>query len=192
MFINNRKVPLQGGSIYSLATTFAEVKEKFNSCSVIPKQFTGNIFLDQLLVPLNVGLTLIVCFFEMVKYLLERRSHSVSAELAKYEHIFECQQFNWDCGIACCNMVIKWTNKTDLIQFNRTTTSNMPLWTIELFCWMKEMDFDVCMYTNCKGVNPKHASINWYATGIENEEENVQELFAYADSKGWLVHQVCC
>ena len=35
--------------------------------------------------------------------------------LDEYDYIFVAQKFNWDCGIACCSMVLKWVFYSPLI-----------------------------------------------------------------------------
>src|SRR4051812_3610599 len=73
----------------------------------------------------------------------------------EWEQIYESQKCNWDCGIACCIMVLRWTkcgdtSTIDTLRMDR----NGPLWTIELFVLLRKLSVNALMYTKYKGVNP--------------------------------------
>lgn len=116
------------------------------------------------------------------------------AFISQYDHFFVGQHHAWDCGIACCNMIIKWNGNPldqNLIDYSKVANGNeTPLWTIELFALLKERNIDVSMYTNCKGVNPGHKNLNWYANSDENEILTTKERFDEATKLNWKVYEV--
>lgn len=126
----------------------------------------------------------------------------------KYNHIFINQKMTWDCGLACCNMLLKWSLydyhnavidnnkfKNELNQITELITfpnKNNPLWTIELFYLLKDYEdfIDIAMYTLYKGINPIHNSINWYSDSLQKDTEYIQEKFDHASLKHWKVYEV--
>lgn len=67
--------------------------------------------------------------------------------------------------------------------------SEKPLWTIELFGLLNDRNIDVSMYTNCKGVNPAHKELSWYANSNESEIVTTRERFDEATKLGWKVFE---
>ena len=112
--------------------------------------------------------------------------------ISHYDSIFVPQACSWDCGIACCNMILKWNHGSNIQLFDRhiVTSDEKPLWTIELFCLLKEVGMDVCMYTNCEGVNPEHRRLSWYANSSEREIRATRKRFAQAKDNNWNVYEV--
>lgn len=112
--------------------------------------------------------------------------------ICQHDSIFVPQACSWDCGIACCNMVLKWNHGSNVQLFDRhiVASHEKPLWTIELFCLLKEIGINVSMYTNCEGVNPQHRRLSWYANSFENEISATRERFAQAKDNNWNVYEV--
>jgi hypothetical protein len=57
------------------------------------------------------------------------------------ENVHVRQSFNWDCGIACSTMVLKWMGLADGSVIDPrpyTHPAGTPLWTIDLFCFLAE------------------------------------------------------
>ena len=66
-----------------------------------------------------------------------------------------------------------------------------PLWTVELFCLLQELDVHCVMLTQHAGFTPSHSDISWYSENLtENESERVTACFAFAREKDWNVLQV--
>jgi len=117
----------------------------------------------------------------------------IEDSLSECERIFVPQECTWDCGIACCNMILKWNRVKYAPPFDRHIVSSdqKPLWTIELFCLLREVGLDVSMYTICEGVNPQHKRLSWYAnSSTEYEAAATQERFQQARINQWKVYEV--
>lgn len=120
------------------------------------------------------------------RFLFDYHEDVELADARKFDGIYERQQHSWDCGIACCTMVLRWanvTNKTPLL-FEKTT----PLWTVDLFCFLQSRGVDCTMHTTCQGINKDHFGIAWYQhNDISSDVERVQKKFALALEHDWPV-----
>lgn len=113
-----------------------------------------------------------------------------------YDYMFVRQQYTWDCGIACCAMALNWFHREqkkklyfpdDHPLLNRLS----PLWTIELYCFMKTTNIFCIMCTKCPGISPTHHKIEWYNDNYsEIEFDRVQNCFSTAQRNRWPVLQV--
>lgn len=114
--------------------------------------------------------------------------------ISQYDHHFIAQKCTWDCGIACCNMILQWSGNPhnhNLIDYQTVENgSETPLWTIELFSLLKDRNIEVKMYTSCKGINPAHKDLSWYANSNESEILTTTERFDEAVKQNWKVYEV--
>mmetsp|Transcript_27786 Transcript_27786/g.39448 ORF Transcript_27786/g.39448 Transcript_27786/m.39448 type:complete len:286 (+) Transcript_27786:107-964(+) len=109
--------------------------------------------------------------------------------LDEYDYIFVAQKFNWDCGIACCSMVLKWF---DTLIFNDHPLYKLltPLWTVELYCYLKGLNINCLMCTRFVGVSPSHKHIAWYNQNYTDTElDRVSECFRTARRMEWDILQ---
>jgi len=105
----------------------------------------------------------------------------------RFSHIYVRQSSNWDCGIACLSMVLKWSNAADQtpLVFDKST----PLWTIDLYVFLKQRGLrDAIFYTTCKGINRDHFAIDWYKRHIEADVLRVERKFQEAKDNEWAVN----
>lgn len=106
----------------------------------------------------------------------------------QYDYLFIPQEKSWDCGIACCNMVIRWCDYRRPL-LDHSVAAERPLWTIELLELLRGSRVDVTMFTVCKGVNPEHSSLAWYANSSESERDRTTECFERARRDNWPVFE---
>lgn len=95
--------------------------------------------------------------------------------------IYVEQRQDWDCGIACCQMILNWVglNPRIIVQdeiFFRFT----PLWTIEIFMFLLKQQLNVQMYTVSIGTQPHHQDCDWYKETLDNDEIRINSLFEIA------------
>ena len=79
--------------------------------------------------------------------------------------IFLVQNDNWDCGIACCGMILNWANlDRSLLYADSIATSKKPLWTIDLFLFLNQYSSSLHteLYTLSFGVQSHHEQFEWY------------------------------
>ncbi|KAJ1435279.1 hypothetical protein B484DRAFT_428891 [Ochromonadaceae sp. CCMP2298] len=89
--------------------------------------------------------TLLAFLWSIGTCLLDFSTHG---EYTSYEYMHEKQTRTWDCGLACANMIILWSNGPNLVGESKLrggparpitgVKSRRPLWTIELFCLLCE------------------------------------------------------
>ncbi|KAJ2158182.1 hypothetical protein GGF46_003955 [Coemansia sp. RSA 552] len=93
------------------------------------------------------------------------------------------QQAEWDCGLACVCMVLR--------AFGRATTTvaqleqqaqTQSVWTVDLaFLLHRNVpQADFTYYTTCAGINPAHASSQFYSDALDVDQRRVASLFAAA------------
>lgn len=96
------------------------------------------------------------------------------------------QSDSWDCGIACCAMALRWVgNVTDAspLEVDKKT----PLWTIDLYCFLRERGVETAYSTDVPGINEQHEKITWYQKHLDGDRARVEEKFAVARLRGWPV-----
>ena len=105
------------------------------------------------------------------------------------------QTEHWDCGVACICMILLWIN-----QHSTPTPSlhdlklhhhwNKPLWTIEIFYFLKSCGVEVTFFTKFLGVGQHHSDINWYSEHLDEDTERIENLLAATRENNWSVVQV--
>jgi|MDTB01.1.fsa_nt_gb hypothetical protein len=107
-----------------------------------------------------------------------------------YDDIHVPQEFLWDCGIATSSMVLRWYKKTKGEEFIDTPLEwedATPLWTIDLFVFLKNRGVSAVMSTSVRGIEPGHSDIEWYSEHMDKDRERVMHLFKLAEQKGWAI-----
>eukprot|EP01038_Epipyxis_sp_PR26KG_P018850 gene18850-26690_t len=97
--------------------------------------------------------------------------------------IHTSQIFDWDCGLACCSMVLKWNEKHVNIISEEMLMKSKPLWTIELFIILNELDVESIMLTKYVGIHSDHAKLDFYGEILEAEAQFIEAQFQYASEK---------
>ena len=131
--------------------------------------------------------------------------------LEKYNFIFSAQRYEWDCGIACLEMVytcflffnylkllkpkqvLKWKGLSTTILYEHCISKSLnPVWTIDLFCFIRgEIKTEAVMYTRYVGIDPSHCSIDWYSkTFTIHEYKKVKTNFDMAKLNDWKIIEV--
>ena len=137
---------------------------------------------------------------------VNQSSTVVDMDNHRYDRIFIQQKESWDCGLACCNMILRWSLHYDdvshdedhdlIISFIELADRKTPLWTIELFFLLKGYDIvELTMNTLYVGVNPVHSTIDWYtssSTGMKGfNYELINNMFTQAiHQHHWSIHEV--
>ena len=116
-------------------------------------------------------------------------------------HVYVKQSFSWDCGVACCSMAQRWANLSD----NGSGSSNAgpstgecpdqsmpvskatPLWTIDMYCFLREQGLAAAFSTDVAGLNMQHSGLAWYQSHLEDDRVRVEERFQHAADRGWAV-----
>ncbi len=111
---------------------------------------------------------------------------------------FEEQKGLYDCGLCCVKMVLKWHNINGYSEFNvhkivnehEISTFTTPLWTIDLYCFLRTHNVNCIMFTTTIGVNPALYDIDWYNRHINIDLKRVQDKFALAEHNQWIIKNV--
>lgn len=122
------------------------------------------------------------------KYVFSYFSH-VPAD-AVYDHLIVRQIQSWDCGLACCSMLLKWIGlDIDCVESEEFYGRKSPLWTIELFLYLRKyFGAGISMHTIYLGVNPATVTQEWYLkNSLVGEYGSVTQMFVDAKSQNWNV-----
>ena len=79
--------------------------------------------------------------------------------IGEYDLIHVEQKYDWDCGVACLEMCLRWLQigNSDRVQSDfyviEFKYEKSPLWTIDIFMSLHDYGVDsAVMYTTCKGI----------------------------------------
>jgi hypothetical protein len=111
------------------------------------------------------------------------------------EHHEQC--YDWDCGQTCLKMVLGFCDiqrdmADALIELEDLNKYEKPLWTIDLFVFLKNQGVSASFHTLCpSGVSAHHEDIAWYqSTNLVSDAQRVRHLFALSVDKKWPVIEV--
>lgn len=99
----------------------------------------------------------------------------------------EQQHFNWDCGITCLRMVLKYFDKNrngELIQQFSKMRLRTSVWTIDLAYLLTAFEIKNQLSTITLGVDANYADVDFYATHLSRDNLRVNQLFRDAHLKG--------
>lgn len=115
---------------------------------------------------------------------------SISPEISS---IFLLQHDTWDCGVACCGMILNWANlDKHLLYSDPISTSKKPLWTIDLFIFLSQFaQVHIEMYTLSFGIQSHHEQYDWYQEHLLDDMTRVNEKFQYACDHDMSLYRVC-
>jgi len=98
------------------------------------------------------------------------------------------QAFNWDCGLACCLMVLRALGVADAsLSSLRERCQTKSIWTIDLAHLLAGFGAEVHFSTVTLGANPGFAGESFYAGSMAEDERRVERLFREADAAGICV-----
>lgn len=102
-----------------------------------------------------------------------------------FDFIFTSQETNWDCGLACITMLLKYyecySSATQELCETARNESEGPLWTIDLYCLLRDCGIHwSTMHTKCIGIHPNHSKLDWYKNHLDKDTERVEQKFLRA------------
>lgn len=114
--------------------------------------------------------------------------------IGKYDNLLIGQKYDWDCGLACCAMAIRWSGRGDDCSaelYSNQELTQRPLWTIDLLIYLLNQNVAAEMYTIYTGVNPDHDNNIWYNQhGLAAEAESINQKFQLAKAQNLRIHEV--
>eukprot|EP01094_Clydonella_sp_ATCC50884_P019388 TRINITY_DN376_c0_g1_i2.p1 TRINITY_DN376_c0_g1~~TRINITY_DN376_c0_g1_i2.p1 ORF type:complete len:592 (-),score=223.97 TRINITY_DN376_c0_g1_i2:366-2108(-) len=102
------------------------------------------------------------------------------------------QRFDWDCGVACVEMVLKGFGYPEPAVDLRSLLQTESVWTIHLAHLLHDLHIPCTYLSQSIRANEQHFQNPFYADGNENLHEElhgVSSLFASAQAKGMAVHE---
>lgn len=123
----------------------------------------------------------------------EEKQKKQEQELQEVDFIgIHCRQkYDWDCGVACCAMILNWLGIESSTLYNHPLAQlGSPLWTIDLLLLLHDHNVETLMITKSLGVKPHHEDIAWYATSINHDKERIEQQFRLAAQLGLEIRQV--
>ena len=100
------------------------------------------------------------------------------------------QAFNWDCGLACCLMVLRALGVVDAsLASLRERCPTKSIWTIDLAHLLAGFGAEVHFSTVTLGANPGFAGESFYAGSMAEDGRRVERLFREAGAAGVCVQR---
>jgi len=99
----------------------------------------------------------------------------------------EKQQFNWDCGIACLRMVLKYFEKNqngELMKYFTEMGLRTSIWTVDLAYLLTHFQIENQLSTVTLGVDANYAGVDFYASHLNRDNTRVSQLFRDAHVNG--------
>lgn len=100
------------------------------------------------------------------------------------------QEEDWDCGLACCTMVLRFLGREDLPASLSALVSSKFLWTIDVSLILRQCGVERQTYfTAYPGVNPTHSTLKYYTGDHSEDESRVARLFQEAPTLGLFIKE---
>lgn len=104
------------------------------------------------------------------------------------------QKFDWDCGLACLQMVLKkyFGDKFQLEEFEAVCEKKnfgKSVWTIDLATVLTEFGLDYILYTITLGVDESYETDKFYQQFYDADQYRVNNLFNQAEELGICVEK---
>lgn len=97
------------------------------------------------------------------------------------------QLYHWDCGVACIEMLSKYLSKELCVE--ELYENKKPLWTIEIFLFLKMNSIKACMWTSCpEGISAHHLELQWYRSH-NDDFGSIRVCYDVAHRRNWLIHK---
>lgn len=115
-----------------------------------------------------------------------------------YDHIHCQQEKDWDCGIACFLMAVRFVKTDDVATLSEARSflqpfydRSTPLWTIDIYVALRDSGItDATMYTTSIGIDPKHRENSWYASHLDSDVERIDGKFKRAAAEKWRIEEI--
>lgn len=94
------------------------------------------------------------------------------------------QSYNWDCGLACVEMVLRALDVPCTAAHLREQASTRSVWTIDLAFLLESYGVATRYYTSQIGCNPEYETLGFYSARLRDDRARVEQLFNQAASAG--------
>eukprot|EP00741_Cyanophora_paradoxa_P022127 tig00021434_g21359.t1 len=94
------------------------------------------------------------------------------------------QLSHWDCGLACCQMVLRKLKKRCTFDEMRKLCPTKSVWTIDLARLLNFFEVQFIYFTTQIGVNPDYSDADFYKESYDEDAKRVERLFADAPQLG--------
>ncbi|XP_033747721.1 protein GUCD1-like [Pecten maximus] len=96
------------------------------------------------------------------------------------------QSYSWDCGLACCCMVLRYMKRDDHSVYTsdfEALNCGESIWTIDLAYLFKYHDIKTKLTTITLGVDQEYAKKPFYRNHFNQDEDRVGKMFSEAASR---------
>lgn len=125
----------------------------------------------------------------------ERPTHTAGTELeeeapsrprsfskSNFPHVR--QRYDWDCGLVCCQMCLKWVDKAQTFAAITSRCTTQSTWSIDLAYLLHGYGIEARYFTITWGTDDSYQAIDYYKENLENDKARVNELFQRATEIG--------
>jgi hypothetical protein len=120
-------------------------------------------------------------------------SEGVKLDTAPYGHITKAtfphlrQKYDWDCGLVCCQMCLKWINQPQAFAALTRRCPTQSTWSIDLAYLLHGFGIHTRYCTITWGADESYKSIEYYQANLDSDASRVNGLFENAANRGLQV-----
>jgi len=101
------------------------------------------------------------------------------------ERLHRRQQSKFDCGSACCRMVLAFVESKCELAIDALP---QPCWTVDLYVFLRQCSVGSVMFTLVKGFDLQNQSLDWYGTHMNPVEvARCNEQFGICEEQGFEI-----
>jgi len=94
------------------------------------------------------------------------------------------QRYDWDCGLVCCQMCLKWVNKAQSFAAITSRCTTQSTWSIDLAYLLHGYGIDARYFTITWGADDSYQAIDYYKENLVHDKARVNSLFQRASEIG--------
>ncbi|EKX39016.1 hypothetical protein GUITHDRAFT_114894 [Guillardia theta CCMP2712] len=94
------------------------------------------------------------------------------------------QRYDWDCGLVCCQMCLKWVNRPQSFSALTRRCPTKSTWSIDLAFLLHGFGVKARYYTITWGANQSYTEIEYYKENLQSDASRVNDLFNNAAARG--------
>ena len=114
-------------------------------------------------------------------------AHAPAAMICKASFPHIRQKYDWDCGLVCCQMCLKWINQPQAFSALTRRCPTQSTWSIDLAYLLHGYGVQARYCTITWGADESYKSIEYYKANLDSDASRVNDLFENAAKRGLVV-----
>jgi len=94
------------------------------------------------------------------------------------------QRYDWDCGLVCCQMCLKWVDRAQSFAAITRRCPTQSTWSIDLAYLLNGYGITAHYFTVTWGADESYKTIDYYKENLDTDKARVNNLFQKAAERG--------